>query len=132
MDLCSVSLGRLQLAVTSDDERHNLSVLLAKLPILQKLLESLPLAVFNAEINQDGLWIPVAEGDQKSEPVVLNWGNWSLEPIGAGWPETDLHLNRLDNALKIASTERPELANIRVEQAEIAALAFALEPSVSA
>lgn len=120
-------LERLQLAATSADQQHNLAVLLAQLPIFQQLLAALPLTVFNAELNQDTIWLPTVEEGQTGEPILLNWGMWALEPTGAGWPEAESFLSKLDDALSAGATKRPELANIKVEQAELAALAFALE-----
>lgn len=120
-------LERLELAATTADQQHNLVVLLAQLPVLHKWLEALPLTVFNAEMNQDTIWLPVVEEGGVAEPILLNWGTWVLEPIGAGWPEADNYLGKLDDALTTGAAKRPELTNVKVEQVQLAALAFALE-----
>jgi len=124
-------LERLRIAVITADQQHDLAVLLARLPMLHQLLEALPLAVLNPEMGQDAIWVSDAEGEQKGKAILLNWGRWSLEPVGAGWPEAEKLLNSLGDALQAGALRRMELEAVKVEQAELAALAFALERECS-
>lgn len=121
------ALERLELAVTIADQQHSLAVLQAQLPLLRKLLEALPLTVLNIEMNQDTIWIPAVEEGKIAEPILLSWGVWTLEPIGAGWPEAENFLVKLEDALLAGAAKRSELTNIKKEQVELAALTFALE-----
>ncbi|MEX5452450.1 hypothetical protein, partial [Stutzerimonas stutzeri] len=124
-------LERLRIAVITADQQHDLAALLARLPMLHQLLEALPLAVLNPEMGQDAFWVSDAEGEQKGKAILLNWGRWSLEPVGAGWPEAEKLLNSLGDALRAGALRRMELEAVKVEQAELAALAFALERECS-
>ncbi len=124
-------LERLRIAVITADQQHDLAALLARLPMLHQLLEALPLAVLNPEMGQDAFWVSDAEGEQKGKAILLNWGRWSLEPVGAGWPEAEKLLNSLGDALQAGALRRMELEAVKVEQAELAALAFALERECS-
>lgn len=124
-------LERLRVAVSTADQQHDLDVLLARLPMLQQLLETLPLAVLNPELGQDAIWVLDAEGEHKGKAILLSWGRWSLEPVGAGWPEAEMLLNGLGGALQVGAARRKELEVVNVQQAELAALAFALERECS-
>lgn len=118
-------LERLQHAVINADQQHSLDVALAQLPVLQRMLAAMPLAIFNPELSQDLIWHPDTENE--AEAILLNWGVWTLEPVGAGWPEAEKSLHTLGEALAAGAAKRPELENVKVEQAELAALFFALE-----
>lgn len=120
-------IERLRVAADTPEQQREVAMLLEYLPMLHQQLKVLPLTLHNPEIKQDAIWVLPEEGDQCPTPISLNWGRWSLEPIGSGWPENEKQLVELGDALRTAATKRPELADIRVEQAELSALAFALE-----
>lgn len=115
-------LERLRVACDTPEQQRALLCLMSKLPLLQKGLAALPVAVHNPETTQYSIWI-LDDG----RPILLDWGRWTLEPVGAGWPETEQTLSMLGEALTEGAAKRAELAEVRVEQAELAALAFALE-----
>lgn len=121
------SLERLKVAADIPEQQQDLSTLLEKLPYLHQQLKTLPVVFFSPEINQDAMWIPSTYAEQSETPLLLNWGRWSLEPIGAGWPEAEKKLAGLGKALISAAERRTELVGVKIEQAELAALAFALE-----
>ncbi|MBS9402920.1 hypothetical protein KG088_04695 [Halomonas sp. TRM85114] len=118
---------RLRVAADTAEQQEDLAMLLEQLPLLQQQLKALPVVLHNPEINQDAIWVPTADTGQSVAPILLNWGRWSLEPVGSGWPEAQKPLAKLGDALQLAVEQRAELGDIRVEQAELAALAFALE-----
>lgn len=113
---------RLKVAANTPEQRDQVEAFLTKLPALLQQLKALPLAVVNPDAHQDAVWIP-----KNSPPLLTNWGAWSLEPVGAGWADKPQMLPLLTPALKEAEQTRPSLANVSPEQAELAALAFALE-----
>lgn len=118
---------RLYLAANTEQQSSGLASFLAQMPSLKQLLATLPVAVFNAELNQDTIWVVAEEDGQPERPLLLSWGSWTLEPVGAGWPEAEKTLAMLGEALATGGKKRPDLSEIRVEQVELAALAFALE-----
>ncbi|MCG6658043.1 hypothetical protein HOP52_09780 [Halomonas campisalis] len=120
-------IERLSVAAETPDQRQDLANLLKQMAHLHQQLKALPVVLLNPEITQDAIWIPAAKGEERATPILLNWGRWSLEPVGAGWPEDEKQLANLGEALRLAAEQRAELSRVNVEQAELAALAFALE-----
>lgn len=59
--------------------------------------------------------------------VILSWGRWRLEPVGAGWIVISGNLDELPKWLAKAGTARRDLAKVAPEQAQLAALLFELE-----
>src|SRR5690606_39807253 len=55
------------------DQQHSLDVALAQLPVLQRMLAAMPLAIFNPELSQDLIWHPDTENE--AEAILLNWGD---------------------------------------------------------
>ncbi|WP_140162446.1 hypothetical protein [Billgrantia desiderata] len=86
------SLERLKVAADIPEQQQDLSTLLEMLPYLHQQLKTLPVVFFSPEINQDAMWIPSTYAEQSETPLLLNWGRWSLEPVGAGWPEAEKNL----------------------------------------
>lgn len=114
----------MEVAVETADQEAALERLSARLADIQELLRELPLALVNPEITRDTLWLP--EGGEHS-PLLISWGKWALEPVGARWPVQPKFLKRLGPAVACASEHRGVLADVRPEHAEIAALAYQLE-----
>jgi len=71
----------LEMAADTSEEKQVLGIFLTQLPELRKRLEQLPLHIYNPDINRPN--VAVAGNGQ---PLVMTWGRWSLEPIGAGLP----------------------------------------------
>lgn len=115
-------LEQLRVAADTISQQRDLLNFITKMPWLQRLLAVLPLSIQNPEMTQYSIWVP-----DGGEPILLDWGRWTLEPVGAGWPEAEKTLSMLGDALLAASKNRIELAGVQVEHAELAALAFALE-----
>lgn len=113
-------LLKLQVAVADAGQQQQLDRLLAVLPQLIRILQRLPLWIFTPDTG-----FPSIYQCEESESVLLNWGRWSMEPIGAGWPV--VLLDDLAVALGQAQAVRPELAGVDVSQVELAALCDALE-----
>lgn len=113
------------LQVTADlsERRTLLDTFMQRLPELQQLLRNLPLMVQAQDFGSDALVWRLSDGRCLS----LFWGQWSLEPVGAGWPESEREFAHLPKAFAKAASERPELAAVPLEHVEAAALAFALE-----
>lgn len=85
-------------------------------------LESMPLAVVTSDLSVDAMEI-----DQRSDLWASQWGRWTLEPLGAGWPINERSLPLLDAALIQAQRERPDLQHLHVNDVKLAALSFAFD-----
>lgn len=118
--LQEMSWERLQLTADTSRQQNEINTFLEQLPALLQELKSLPLALFNPDMQPDSFWLP-----EDGPPLLINWGRWSLEPVGSGWPSQLLSL--LEPALAEAAKQRPSLARFSPVKAELAALAFALE-----
>ncbi|MBB3192205.1 hypothetical protein [Halomonas cerina] len=115
-------LERLHMAVTSDEQRVELDSLVENLSRLGAMLQALPLVIHQPGLSQDTLWVT-----DEASPMALDWGRWSLEPLGAGWPEGAKGLAYLESAIAETAETRPALHRVAIEEAELSALAFALE-----
>lgn len=113
---------RLMAAADASRQQAAIDTFHEQLPALQQELKSLPLALFNPDMQPDSFWV-----SEDGPPFLINWGRWSLEPVGAGWRETPQMLSLLEPALAEAAKQRPSLAKVSPASAELAALAFALE-----
>lgn len=115
-------LNHLRLAVINTEQQAVMDWLLENLNSLKSILQSLPLVLHQPDFSQDAIWVT-----EKGSPMLLNWGQWSLEPLGAGWPEAPKGLKQLEPALIEAAKNRPALSRVTIKEAELSALAFALE-----
>ncbi|WP_156035115.1 hypothetical protein [Microbulbifer sp. HZ11] len=120
---------RLLVAVGSTRQHDGVLRLIDHLPTLKKHLRSLPLTVTNPDFTGANILV----GGREDFPLSLNWGRWSLEPLGFGWPvktgdwrKRD-QLHELAPAIEMGASVRASLIDVRVEAAELSALLAALE-----
>ncbi|RUR27818.1 hypothetical protein ELY33_14580 [Vreelandella andesensis] len=115
-------LNHLRMAITSDEQLHMLEWLIRHLAQLNGILQALPVVLHQPDFTADAIWLT-----DETSPIALNWGQWSLEPLGAGWPEGEKGLEQLAPAVQEASQGRSALCHVAIHEAELSALAFALE-----
>ncbi|MPT17399.1 MAG: hypothetical protein E2579_06525 [Pseudomonas sp.] len=115
-------LLRMQVAIVDISQQQQLDGLLVALPKLIGLLRRLPVWIFTPDTAFANIYQCATSG-----PVLLNWGRWSMEPLGAGWPI--LCLGDLAELLARAQVTRQELVEVDARQLELAALCAALETS---
>ena len=89
---------------------------------LSAILKSLPLWFINPQFNQ-----MLAIRSQEAAPMVIHWGKWELEPVGANWPVSHDKLELIEDSIKQASMHRPELKSYPADLYQLAALTYALE-----
>jgi hypothetical protein len=87
---------------------------------LQRALEQIPLRLHNPDITLDNVYV------LGGAPKVLRWENWTMEPVGSGWP-LELGLERLDQVFARARESSEDLLSLSTLQVRLAALAFAFE-----
>jgi len=111
-------IQRLLLAQNTSEEGQLISKLSKSLQSVRENISALPIAFTNPSINRHSMRCK-ADGSF----VVPNWGQWSLEPIGAGWPCSAKQLDALSDLLKnMPATSR--LHSMNPKCAELAALTF--------
>lgn len=120
MDLSWLDL--LDIAVASRDQQQILTDIRSAWQQISQTLFQLPLG-FHVPTMSSAIWVQKEDGS----PVLLHWEQWSLEPVGVGWPTGKSALPQLKKAIEVASDKRPELANIAVELVALSSLIFELE-----
>lgn len=119
------NLQKIQIATIDTSQRQQLDRFVEALPKLIELLQRLPVWIFTPDTGFANIYQCANSG-----PVLLNWGRWSMEPIGAGWPV--LRLGDLAELLGQAQLLRKELQGLEAWQVELAALCAAIEASCNA
>lgn len=89
--LKKISFDRFRVAVSSEEEAGQLQLLECRVPWLERSLEHVPLEISKPAFPDSSLLINDAE-----EVVVLDWGDWCVDPIGARW---SLNANEIDRLL---------------------------------
>lgn len=111
-----------QLKLTSNQEEQLcIDKFIDQLEPLLTILKNLPLWFINPQFNQ----IVAIRND--TAPMIVHWGKWELEPIGAGWPVNQDKLGLIESSIKQASIHRHELKSYPIDFYHLAALTYALE-----
>lgn len=92
-----------------------------KCDLLREHLRDLPLVVVNPDINLSSIFISA------KDTLLLNWGRWSLDPVGSGWRDGPKQLEQLKVYFERAAEMRADLGDVLVESVELAALTHAFE-----
>ncbi len=71
-----------------------------KLPIIENILKKLPLRLVNDFSKSANILY-----NYSSKPVLLNWGNYAIEPLGAGWPNSKEYIEKLEIIIKNSKLE---------------------------
>ena len=116
-------LLRLRVAADTSDQEALVTHILQRLPALRRQLAAIPVGILNPEINPDGIWVDA----QNTQPLILSWTRWSLDPVGAGWGEQEEQLEKLVATLEQARPRRTSLSQVRPEQVKLSALTYALQ-----
>lgn len=74
-------VARLEVGVDTAAERETFVAIGQSLEALRQRLRELPLYIHNPEINQQNVLL-----DDEGLPMIMTWGQWALEPVGAGLP----------------------------------------------
>src|SRR5690606_31381473 len=108
-------LQRMQVAVSAPEQQQQLDALAECFDSIIKQLTDLPLVLSNKSMAANQV-LQTEQGD----PVLLNWGQWALEPMGAGFP----YAHRKISDVLIASGDSIQVDESRIR---LAALMSALE-----
>ncbi len=113
-------LDRLHL-IAAPEEREILGWCYANWNKILSCLRSLPLVFYNPVVNAEVL-VDAAGGARH-----IHWGQWSLEPVGAGWPTDEEGLAELERAVTLSASFRSEMEYVHVRDCQTSALMFLLE-----
>lgn len=115
-------VGRLEVGVDTGEERGTLESLWTVLPTLRERLRMIPLYVQNPEIRQSNVMLA-----DDGNPLVMTWGKWTLEPIGAALPR-GIRNDVLEGFVRAISRARSDVpADFGKEHMELAGSAYELE-----
>ena len=118
-------VSQIALAVDSEEEQKAIEQLGQRLPELCELVTAMPLYVCNPEIELKGLFR--VDGVRFG---VTHWGQWTLEPLGAGVPE-DLSSAERDAVFQQAIKDHPNCPSwVQVEHLAIMALLYQAEQNL--
>lgn len=116
-------LDRALVAVEKETQQIALEQLRVHWPVLQAIIEALPLTIHNPDMKPWTIW----KIKETGHLVLLNWEKWSLEPAGAGWFTGSNALAQLVEFYHEALEKRPTLHRCVPEHLMLAALVFELE-----
>lgn len=75
------TLSALEIAADTHQEAQSLQTFMSWLPEVKSRLKDLPMHIYNPDLKKINISL-----DENQDPCIMFWGNWSLEPIGAGLP----------------------------------------------
>lgn len=115
-------LGRLEMAVDTDEDRNCYRALLENMPLVRDLLRGMPLYIHNPEIVPPNVLLT-----RDDTAIVMTWGRWSLEPIGAGLPGPALNKSIDDIMGRLAAQRREVMECSNSHHMRLAGLCWNLE-----
>lgn len=113
---------RMRLAAHGEQEQDDITRFRDMLPHMCDVVDKLPLVISVPDLRAE-IVFRLAPGRH----VILNWGRWKLEPVGAGWMVISGNLDDLPKWLSKAGAARRDIARVAPEHAQLAALLFELE-----
>jgi hypothetical protein len=122
----SVLLERLYIACSSRKKSLWVAEVVGRLPEIKNRINNLPVVLVNPKI-RTSVWMSNAD----ETLTIVNWENWSLEPLGAGWPVLGKSLDSLNAHLDTAKKANKTLEKVQPQAAQLAALMFELESLLS-
>lgn len=116
--LDATGIERLNMAA-DEETRPLVRGLEQQLPNMLETVRNLPLMLVNPSINSNTLLV-----DAEEQLWITDWGRWSLEPLGSGWPTTPESVDNLPETLLAASHQRPALQSVKASDVTLAALLY--------
>lgn len=89
---------------------------------IRGLLDTLPVCVVNSSVNKHTLFTM-----DHGRVVASSWGNWAIEPVGAGFPISEKSLQRLPELLEHAAEQNSELKELNPQTVILCAYMSHLE-----
>jgi len=115
-------IQRLGIAARDDFDRELLEHTIEHLPLIRKMLASLPMQLTSPGQNADTLAIA-----PNGQTISTHWGRWNIEPVGAAWPLDATLWQEMYAAMNSAAKDRPSLLTIREPSVRMCSLAFEID-----
>ena len=115
-------LDRLNIVVNTGDQRAVADLFRAELEPLQAFLKNMPESLVNSEATRQNIFM-----DANGEPLSINWGRWTVEPVGSSWPIKFSENKLLETYYQQLLAHRPAMRSIPLAHMQIAALAWELD-----
>ncbi|WP_334078979.1 hypothetical protein [Microbulbifer sp. M83] len=114
---------KINIAVATEEQAESVSAFLDCLPEIKSILRALPLVFINPDLRPVNMFAST----QSSDVFLVNWGRWSLEPIGVGFGGSKGEIMQIGKVLHEAASVRHRLRGIDAKAVEMAALVSVLE-----
>jgi len=115
-------LYRLRIAANTKTQNRLVERFGENLESIRGVLSGMPLFVFNPDMTINNVRM-----DRNDDPILIHWGNWTLLPIGGGWPATTEQLASMERCLQVFASDNPRPVEVPRAHARLAALIFAFE-----
>ncbi|MEG6617381.1 hypothetical protein V6C27_13295 [Peptococcaceae bacterium 1198_IL3148] len=115
-------IDRLLIIAEHSDSVVEMKRLKQKLDVIREILSDLPLCIYNPDLVADTMIVL-----ENNKFMATNWGKWSLEPVGAGWPLSKQEWEILPEFFSYAAKKRPTLDGVAIKKIRLSALMFAFE-----
>lgn len=117
---------RLEVAADTERDRAALTLLEGGLVEVQGILEGMPLYVKNADLSRDNVMRFSVD-----EVLVMSWGKWSLEPIGAELPRR-IPAEQLETWITELREKRSDVpVDFTIEHLQLASACWELERAIA-
>lgn len=106
----------------SPDLTNDIQALSPHIDSINVSLQKLPMVLIN--LKESGSTVKY---DLDKNAFSMYWAEWSIEPLGAGWPVSDIGLNELEKSLERAKQNTLHLKSVDIRTVKISALIYMLE-----
>lgn len=120
------SLSTFELAIGSTDYAIALQAFMAARADILFHLKKAPLQIANLDLHKDHL-----SSDPQGNIYVSHWGQWSIEPVGAGWPTSKKELQQLHGIFQDIQLSRPDTRDISFQLFTLSVVLSALDRLVA-
>ncbi len=96
-------VGRIWIAVDTPEEESRLNNFLERLPGIQSMLKSMPCFIHNPDLT-----VKNTVQTEDHDVLVMTWGRWTLEPLGAVMPFDQKRLGQLLGVVQESRSDTPE------------------------
>jgi len=118
-------LQRLAIGIDTDEEQATFEALRASMPALRATLADLPLYIDNPELRRPNVML-----NNDNLPLIMSWGKWTLEPIGATIP-AGMSRQALHSIVGELRSERSDITDrLSVEHIQLAGMVYHMEKKV--
>ena len=118
--------SRLYVCVSNVKEKELIDLFFSYLPDIRNILKKLPLVIVVPEFTKESLWI-----SKDWKPILINWTQWGLEPLGAGLADKESVLEAIAGQFYEDHSSLWSSFQCVYREIKIAALIYALEEKLN-